>query len=71
MKFQLPLSVVLLSAPSVSAFQNHRKSRISTITRRATAKDVETVTKEDLLAARDEIDKLLREKACGTCDNFI
>jgi hypothetical protein len=38
------------------------------IQRKATEKDTDAtvVTKDDLLGARDEIDKLLREKACGT-----
>lgn len=31
----------------------------------------ECVTKEDLLAARDDIDQLLREKACGTYHAII
>eukprot|EP00531_Pseudo-nitzschia_arenysensis_P019307 CAMPEP_0116118290 /NCGR_PEP_ID=MMETSP0329-20121206/2024_1 /TAXON_ID=697910 /ORGANISM="Pseudo-nitzschia arenysensis, Strain B593" /LENGTH=316 /DNA_ID=CAMNT_0003611905 /DNA_START=115 /DNA_END=1065 /DNA_ORIENTATION=- len=38
---------------------------MSSVERRSTANNVETVTKEDLLGARDEIDELLREKACG------
>lgn len=68
MKLQLSLSVVFFAAPCVSAFQNHRNRmhKVSSVERRSTAKDIETVTKEDLLGARDEIDKLLREKACGT-----
>eukprot|EP00533_Pseudo-nitzschia_delicatissima_P010698 CAMPEP_0116094456 /NCGR_PEP_ID=MMETSP0327-20121206/9143_1 /TAXON_ID=44447 /ORGANISM="Pseudo-nitzschia delicatissima, Strain B596" /LENGTH=315 /DNA_ID=CAMNT_0003586065 /DNA_START=159 /DNA_END=1106 /DNA_ORIENTATION=- len=36
-----------------------------TVAQKSTANDVEPVTKETLLAARDEIDNLLREKACG------
>ena len=68
MKIHLPLAFALFSAPSVSSFQNrhHRLHiRMSTMQRKSTAEDIETVTKETLLAARDEIDELLREKACG------
>ncbi len=73
MKLHLPISVVLLSASGVSAFQNHRNRlhRMPTVAQKSTANDVEPVTKETLLAARDEIDNLLREKACGKFDRFV
>ena len=74
MKLQLPLAVLLCSASSTSAFQNHfpshRGHRASSFQRGSTAQETETVTKEDLLGARDAIDKLLREKACGESKSF-
>lgn len=73
MKLHLPISVVFLSALGVSAFQTHRNAmhRMPTVARRAASTDVEPVTKDTLLAARDDIDKLLREKACGKYDHFV
>lgn len=70
MKFYLPFFLITTSS-CVNSFQNRPSlsgsHRTSIIQRKATEKDTDTtvVTKDDLLGARDEIDKLLREKACG------
>jgi hypothetical protein len=74
MKFEVPLLIVM-AASLADSFQNHRLAigshRTSKIHREASAEEADTVsqtvTKEDLLGARDAIDKLLREKACGGC----
>ena len=82
MKFYLSILVALTTtAPCVNSFQNyHRPSffqshkTISVTQRQATAAEEtapQTVTKEDLLGARDEIDRLLREKSCGMLSAFI
>jgi hypothetical protein len=55
------------SIPHVVAFVPFPTSIKQTTTRQlASFTMAATVTKEDLLGARDAIDKLLREKACGT-----
>jgi L-ascorbate peroxidase len=67
MKFHLPVFLGFLTSSQVNAFTNLCTTRSPAMTLWATSEGTEaqTVTKEDLLAARDEIDKLLREKACG------
>ena len=77
MKFHLPstfFTVVLTTAFSVNGFQNQLPSgasysRMSAMKLKAATKEdlleAKAVTKEDLLGARDDIDTLLREKACG------
>ena len=66
MKIQI-LSFLALTASNVDSFQTRKHYRRSAILLKAMPEDIDSqaVTKDDLLGARDEIDKLLREKACG------
>lgn len=68
MKFHLAVFLGFLTSSQINAFTYLCTSRSPAMRLRATSEGTEaqTVTKEDLLAARDEIDKILREKACGT-----
>jgi len=71
MKIQLSFFATFFASSCVAAFQNpfiRRFPMVSPTVCKSVSKDVaetQSLTKDDLLGARDEIDKLLREKACG------
>ena len=68
MKCHISLFAVFLTlTPScnVNAFQNRRVAASAMKLKAASQETAAPVTKDDLLAARDAVDQLLREKACG------